>query len=351
MKRESGKIGVAILGATGMVGQKFVELLQGHPWFTVVCLAASERSSGRRYGDVVNWQMNTPLDQEVASMVVRSCDEVAGCSLAFSGLDSSVAGEVEKSLACQGVMVISNAKNHRMVADVPLLIPEVNPEHIELVKYQNYPSGGAIVTNPNCSVVGLVTALKPLADNWKVRQVDVSTLQALSGAGYPGVSSLELVDNVIPFISGEEEKVESEPKKILGRREGSSIIPYEMVIRAHCNRVPVIDGHTECVTVELEGTPTKEEIIDAWNSFAEEAAKELPSSPVRPLHYFHEESYPQPRRHRHLGKGMTVSLGRLRQSSDGAWKFALLSHNTIRGAAGGALLNAELLIKKGVVLN
>ncbi len=344
------KVPVAILGATGMVGQKFVELLIGHPWLEITFLGASERSSGKRYGDVVNWQMSTPLPREVANKIVKECQPSEGYKIAFSGLDSSVAGEIEHAFANAGIAIISNSKNHRMVPNVPLLIPEVNPDHLDLIKRQTYTNDGCIVTNPNCSVVGLAMALKPLSDMWTVKQVDVATMQALSGAGYPGVPSMEVIDNVIPYISDEENKVETEPKKILGALNNGSIDFLAMNIRAHCNRVSVIDGHTECVTVELEGNPTKDEIIESWRSYKSVPQELLlPSAPEHPIVYFDEDAYPQPRKHRNLGRGMTVSVGRLRQCTDGAWKFVVLSHNTVRGAAGGAILNAELLIKKGCI--
>jgi aspartate-semialdehyde dehydrogenase len=342
------KIPVAILGATGMVGQKFVELLTNHPWFEITVLAASERSSGKRYGDVVNWQMNAPLPQTIADRIVRGCQPRGECKIAFSGLDSAVAGDIEHEFANAGVVIISNSKNHRMHPHIPLMIPEVNPDHLKMIKQQVYTNDGCIVTNPNCSVVGLAMALKPLADRWKIKQVDVVTMQALSGSGYPGVPSIEILDNVIPYISDEENKVESEPKKILGSQNVGGVTYYDMNIRAHCNRVAVIDGHTECVTIELEGSPSELEIIEAWRSFSGEPQElQLPTAPSQPIVYFDERAYPQPRKHRHLGKGMTVSVGGLRQADDGAWKFVVLSHNTIRGAAGGAILNAELLVEKG----
>ncbi|MEM1282824.1 MAG: aspartate-semialdehyde dehydrogenase, partial [Chlamydiota bacterium] len=279
---------------------------------------------------------------------VQSCEPSQAYKIAFSGLDSSVAGDIEHTFANAGITIISNSKNHRMSLNVPLLIPDVNPDHVDLIKHQVYTNRGAIVTNPNCSVVGLVMALKPILDRWKIKKVDVMTMQALSGAGYPGVPSMEVIDNVIPYISDEEEKIETEPKKILGRLKNGAIDFVEMVIRAHCNRVGVIDGHTECVTVELEGNPSKEEIIESWRSYRSVPQElKLPSAPERPIVYFDEEAYPQPRKHRDLGCGMTTSVGRLRRCSDGAWKFVVLSHNTIRGAAGGAILNAELLSRKG----
>jgi aspartate-semialdehyde dehydrogenase len=334
------KIPVGILGATGSVGQKFVELLQHHPWFEVTALAASERSVGKTYVEAANWFSGVSLEKSLADMVVSPCEPTLPCRIVFSGLDSSVAGEIETAFAKAGYIVVSNSKNHRMDADVPLLVPDVNPEVLALVKSQGY-DNGMIVTNPNCTTVGLVMALKPLVDAFGVERVMVTTMQALSGAGYPGVSSLDIVDNVVPFISGEEEKVETEPAKILG-------VP--MKISAHCNRVAVIDGHTECVSVKLKQPATHEAIIAAWREYrSAPQALDLPMAPTFPLRYFDEERYPQPRLHRNFDKGMVTSIGRLRPCALLDWKFVLMSHNTIRGAAGGAILNAELMVKKGLV--
>lgn len=235
------KIPVAILGATGNVGQKFVELLLDHPWFEIAALCASERSSGKQYGEVVHWNQNSVLPDEIAQMMVQSCEPLTGIRLVFSALDSSVAGPIEETFAEAGHVIISNAKNHRMDPSVPLVIAEVNPEDLALVRTQSY-GNGMIVTNPNCSTIGLVLALKPIVDRFGVKEVSVVTLQALSGAGYPGVPSLDMLDNIIPFISGEEEKIETEPIKILGK---------PMKISAQCNRVPIVDGHTVCVSLKL----------------------------------------------------------------------------------------------------
>lgn len=334
------KIHVGILGATGSVGQKFVELLQHHPWFEVTALAASDRSAGKPYGEAATWFSGSQLDPRMAQMRVSACEPTLPCRIVFSGLDSSVAGELESAFARAGYVVVSNSKNHRMDADVPLLVPDVNPEALELVKTQSY-GKGMIVTNPNCTTVGLVMALKPLVDAFGVESVMVTTMQALSGAGYPGVSSLDIVDNVVPFISGEEEKVETEPVKILG-------VPLK--ISAHCNRVAVIDGHTECVSVKFKREATQQEIIDAWRSYRSVPQDlGLPMAPEKPIHYFDEDRYPQPRLHRMLDKGMATSIGRLRPCALLDWKFVLMSHNTIRGAAGGAILNAELMYRTGLV--
>lgn len=344
------KIPVAVLGATGMVGQKFVELLSNHPWFQIIALAASERSAGKKYGDAMRWMMATPLPKEKAEMTLSPCLPALSCRLVFSGLDCAVAGGIEESFAEAGYVVVSNARNHRMDGDVPLMIPEVNDSHLDLVKGQRF-SKGMIITNPNCSVIGLTIALKPLIERWGIEQAHVVTLQAISGAGYPGVPSFDIVDNTIPFISGEEEKIETEPLKILGHLSQGAIIPYNMRLSAHCNRVAVMDGHMGCVSVKLKKKACAEEIIQAWESFSSEAQHlNLPTAPKKPIIYHFDEKHPQPKLHRDLEKGMTVSIGRLRACPLFDWKFALLSHNTIRGAAGCALLNAELLVKKGYLL-
>lgn len=345
------KISVGILGATGMVGQKFIELLIDHPLFEITSLAASERSEGKKYNEAVHWRMASPLPNSIANMVVQQCTPGLPCKIVFSGLDSEVAGTIEQNFAAAGYIVISNSRNHRMVANVPLLIPEVNADHLQLVKSQKYGSG-MIVTNPNCSVIGLAIALKPLIDNWGISKINVVTMQAISGAGYPGVSSFDILDNVIPFISGEEEKMETEPLKILGSYSEAGIRPYEMEISAQCNRVGVMDGHLECVSVKLQNAAEFEDILQAWSTFtAEPQHMDLPLAPKHPIYYFHDSKHPQPKLHRLLDKGMAVSIGRLRKCPLLDWKFTLLSHNTIRGAAGGAILNAELMVRKGYVSN
>lgn len=341
------KIAVGILGATGSVGQKFIKLLANHPWFEITALAASERSSNKPYKQAANWFMSSPLPALIAEIRVQKCEPNLDCKIVFSGLDSSVAGEVETEFAKAGYIVLSNSKNHRMDIDVPLLVPEINSDHLHLLNYQNY-GKGKIVTNPNCSTIGLVLALKPLIDNFGLEAVNVVTLQALSGAGYPGVASLDILDNVIPYIGGEEEKIETEPLKIFGKYKEGSIKNQNFKISAQCNRVAVSDGHLECVSVSLEEKTTKNEIIKAWQDFSGEPQKlNLPTAPKNPLYYFFENKYPQPRLHRNKDKGMAVCIGGLRECSIFDYKFNVLSHNTIRGAAGGAILNAELMIKKG----
>lgn len=340
------RIPVGILGATGMVGQKFVSLLAEHPWFEIAALAAGERSAGKPYAEAVNWLMSTPLPPSLAEMPVSSCIPNLPCAIVFSGLDASVAFEIEEQFAKSGYTVISNSRNHRMNPSVPLLIPEVNPDHLQLIKKQAFNSG-KIITNPNCSVVGICLALKPLLDCFGIESLYATTLQAISGAGYPGVASYDIIDNVIPFIPGEEEKVETEPLKIFGEYANGVIEPSTIKISAQCNRVAVKDGHMACISVKLQKKASFEEIIESWNNFtAEPQALNLPSAPKKPLVYLREERYPQPRIHRNHAGGMAVAIGRLRPCSLLDWKFVILSHNTVRGAAGSAILNGELLVKK-----
>ncbi len=334
------KIPVAILGATGTVGQQFVALLTDHPWFEINALMGSERTAGKCYGEAVHWLQPRPLDPAIAKMKVLPAEPVSSCSLVFSALDSSVAGAIETAFAERGYIVVSNASSHRMNPQVPLLIPDVNPDHADLIKEQ--PGKGKIITNPNCTATGLTLALKPLFDNFGLRTVHVVTLQAISGAGYPGVSAFDILDNVIPHISGEEEKVETEPQKILGDNT--------FTISAQCNRVPLTDGHLECVSVSLKERASPAELIDAWNSYRGVAQEwRLSSAPAQPIYYSDDRYFPQPKLQRHLDKGMAVSVGQLRASCHFDYQFTLLSHNTIRGGAGGAILNAELLVKKGYI--
>ena len=344
----SDKIKVGILGATGSVGQKFVELLSDHPWFEINELAASERSAGKKYKEATNWIMQSPLKKEYAEMVVKDCKPDLESKIVFSGLDAGVAGEIEQAFANAGYVVISNARNHRFFPDVPLVIPEVNPTHLDLIKEQKFANGGAIITNPNCSTIGLVLALKPIADAFGLDAVNVVTLQAISGGGYPGIPSMDMLDNCIPFIGSEEGKMESEPLKILGSLDGNTIKNAEIKLSAQCNRVAVNDGHLECVQVNLKKKTTKEEIIKALVEFKSEAQElDLPFAPKQPIHYFEEDRFPQPKIHRNLEKGMAVSVGRLREDTLFDFKFVVLSHNTVRGAAGGTILIAELLKAKG----
>lgn len=347
---ERERLKVAVLGATGSVGQKFIELLQNHPWFQLHEVAASERSAGKKYKNAVNWVQSTPLPEIAANMIVKECSPNLESKILFSGLDSSVAGEIEEEFASQGYYVISNARNHRFDKDVPLIIPEVNPEHMELVRNQN--RSGFIVTNPNCATIGLVLALKPLQDKFGIEAINVVTMQAISGAGYPGVASLDILDNVIPFIGGEEEKVESEPLKILGKIVNGAIEEINFKISAQCNRVAVIDGHTEAVQIKLKKKTSAEEIKKAWIEFSSVPQElNLPSAPIQPIHYFDNDNYPQPKLHRNIDKGMAVSIGRLRECPIFDFKFVITSHNTVRGAAGGTILIAELMYKQGYFNN
>ena len=343
------RIRVGILGATGSVGQKFVTLLHDHPWFEVTAVAASDQSAGRPYASAAHWMQPEPLPEHIGRMTVQPCVPELACRIVFSGLDASVAGEIETAFARAGYLVVSNARNHRMDPDVPLLIPEVNPDHLRLLQHQAF-DGGGIVTNPNCSTTGLVLALKPLRDAFGLEAVQVVTMQAISGAGYPGVASQDILDNVIPYIAGEEDKLEREPRKILGTYTGHLVDELPLTVSAQCNRVAVQDGHLECVSVRLRRPATRDDIIASWEGFrAEPQHEQLPTAPLRPLYYFDEPRYPQPKLHRGLERGMAVSIGRLQPCPILDWKFVVLSHNTIRGAAGGAILNAELLVRQGWV--
>lgn len=342
------KYKAGILGATGAVGQKFVEILEGHPWFEITALAASERSAGKPYKEAANWIGSTPIPKALADKIVVEARPGLDCDFVFSGLDASVAGDLERDFAEAGYGVISNARNFRMQENVPLLIPEVNPDHTKLIEKQEWGGDGFIVTNPNCSTVGLVMALRPLADAFGIDVVQVTTMQALSGAGYPGVASLDALGNVVPYIGGEEEKMATEPKKLLGTLAGDRIEFAEMKISAQCNRVPVLEGHLECVSVKLKSKASAEDVRRAVQEFRSPIAHmNLPTSPETLFQVFDDPRFPQSRRNADLGRGMTVSIGRIRPCEVLDVKFVLLVHNTIRGAAGGAVLNAELLVKQG----
>ena len=348
--RRDRRIATAVLGATGTVGQRFVRLLAEHPWFRLEALAASERSAGKRYRDAVTWVQTQPLDHRVAEMTVQTCEQVLDGrhELVFSALDGDVARGIEREFARRR-LVVTNASAHRMDADVPLLVPEVNPGHLDLLAA---PAAGArlpagIVANPNCSTIGLVLALKPLVDMIGVDRASVVTMQAVSGAGLPGVSSYQILDNVIPWIPREEEKLEVETAKILGRLADGAIKPALLAVSAQCNRVPVVDGHTLCVSVGLRAGARRDELREAWRAFrAEPQALRLPSAPPRPTIYLGDDEPPQARLHRELGNGMTVSIGRLRRCRVLDFRFVALSHNTLRGAAGGAVLAAELVVAR-----
>jgi aspartate-semialdehyde dehydrogenase len=341
------QIPVAILGATGSVGQRFVQLLENHPWFRVHEVVASERSAGKTYREAAGWRLESPLPDVAASLVVKELGQPLESRLLFSGLDSSVAGDAETDYAAQGCAVISNAKNHRMDAGVPLLVPEINADHIAAVEGRK----GYIVTNPNCSVVGLAMALAPLEREFGIDSVQVTTMQAISGAGYSGVASYAILDNVIPFIGGaEEEKIESEPRKILGSWREGRFVDAEMTISAQVNRVPTIDGHLMTISVLLRAKPALDEVREALEAFQGEPQRlGLPSAPKRPIHVLDEQDRPQPRLDRGRENGMAVSVGRLRPCPVLDYRMVALVHNTIRGAAGAAILNAELLRERGLL--
>lgn len=354
MSQGQSRIPVAVLGATGMVGQRFIELLQGHPWFEIVALGASDRHGGRPYAEATVWRLSgSEMPAAIAQLPVVDCkpEAMPEVKIAFSALPGEIAGEIELAFARAGVAVFSNAKNYRMAPDVPLLIPEVNPDHLAAVVQQRRQRGwsGCIVTNANCCATPLVMALKPLQQAFGVRKVLVTTMQAISGAGYPGLPSYDILDNVIPYIGGEEEKLESETLKMLGGwGEGEGFADAPMVVSAHCNRVATREGHLECASIELERSASPEEIIAAWETFVPESQHlKLPSAPERALLYRREINRPQTLRDRDAGKGMTVTIGRLRPCPILGYKFVMLGHNTIRGAAGGSILNAELFVEKG----
>lgn len=340
-----------VLGATGMVGQRLVKMLSTHPWFELTEVVASERSSGKRYADAMRWHMEGTVPDGARSLIVKDLEASLDCDFVLSALDSSVAGPAEENYARAGYVVVSNSKNHRMDADVPLLIPEVNASHVHSIPVQQKNRGydsGFIVTNPNCSTAGLVVVLKPLADAFGLDKLFVVTMQAISGAGYPGVPSMDILGNVIPYISGEEEKMEEEPQKLLGKWDGSRFIGAGLGISAHCNRVPVADGHTECVSVRLKKTATLDEVKEALRNFqvSDELAA-LPSAIRNPVVVMDEPDRPQPRKDVNAGHGMAAVVGRIRECPLLDVKLTLLSHNLVRGAAGAALLNAELLAAQG----
>jgi aspartate-semialdehyde dehydrogenase len=342
---------VAVLGATGAVGQTFVRLLENHPWFELAEVAASERSAGRTYGERVRWVAAGQMPASVVDKKVLTCDPAAISSdIVFSALDSSVAGEAEAAFAQAGKIVLSNAKNHRMAPDVPLVIAEVNPGHLRILETQrrNRSWRGAIVTNGNCSTIVTALALAPIHERFGITDVFVSTMQAISGAGYPGVASMDILGNVIPYIKDEEPKVEAEICKFLGRLGNGRIEDAPIIVSAHTNRVPVEHGHTVAMSVELERKADLAEIEDAlatWRGASEACG--LPSAPERPLVVTTEVDRPQPRRDVWAGRGMTVTIGRVRHDPLFDVKLVALSHNIVRGAAGASVLNAELMAATG----
>ena len=344
---------VAILAATGAVGQRFIQLLENHPWFEISVLAASERSAGKKYRDACSWHMETEMPKEIGEMTVvntnlKSVKEAGDIDFIFSALPGSVAGPIEETFASE-FPVLSKASAHRMDEDVPLLIPEVNPEQLKLIPIQKRKRGwsGFISTDPNCSTIQMVMTLKPLM-KFGLKRVVVTTMQALSGAGYPGVASLDIIDNVVPYIAKEEEKLETEAKKILGIFENDKIKPADIAISASCNRVNVKDGHLEVIYVDLEEKPSVEEVKEAFRSFTGIPQKlKLPSAPEKPIIVRNEIDRPQPRFDRNVGKGMSVVVGRIREDPVMTIKYLCLGHNTIRGAAGAGILSAELMVAQG----
>ena len=336
-----------------MVGQRFIQLLNNHPWFNITWLAASDRSAGKTYGEACKWKLDSPLPKHIAAMTVQpNVPEGATGELPhiiFAALDSDIAKELEPKFAAAGCAVISNSSAFRMTADVPLVVPEVNGDHLDLIETQSWRkrSGGYIVTNPNCSAIGLVLALKPLEERFGIESIFVSTMQAVSGAGYPGVPSLDILGNVIPYIKNEEEKLQEEVAKLLGSLRGNAIEMLDAKVSAHCNRVAVEDGHTECVSIKFKKKATREEIFAAWNEFNPLHGQHLPTAPDEPVQYEDAVDRPQPRLDRMRGSGMAATVGRLRECPLLDWKFVVLSHNTIRGAAGAAVLNAEVLARLG----
>jgi aspartate-semialdehyde dehydrogenase len=346
------RIEVGILGATGTVGQRFVQLLEEHPWFRVTWLGASDRSAGKPYREATAWQLEGAPPASVAERVVEECTPGRAPRLVFSSMSGALAGDIERDFAAAGHVVVSNSSHFRMAPDVPLLVPEINPDHLGLLAVQRKSRAwsGAVVTNPNCAAVVLVMPLAALRP-FGIEQVIVNTFQAVSGAGYPGVPSLDILGNVIPYIGGDEEKkVESEPQKILGRLAGEAVEPLPFRISAHCNRVPAIDGHLVTASVSLRDKPSSEEILAAFEAFRglpQERA--LPSAPRRPIHYLEAPDRPQTRKDAGLERGMATAVGRLRPCPVHDWRFVALSHNVLRGAAGAAVLNAELLKSEGLL--
>jgi aspartate-semialdehyde dehydrogenase len=353
--QDSRKRRVAVLGATGMVGQTFIRLLENHPWFELAEVAASERSAGRRYGEAVRWVGGGQMPESVSNRTIVACDPgVVSSDIVFSALDSSVAGEAELAFAQAGKLVLSNAKNHRMAPDVPLVIAEVNPDHLRVLETQRrkrgWHDGGGIVTNGNCSSIVTALALAPIHERFGVTDVFVSTMQAVSGAGYPGVASLDILGNVIPFISDEEDKVESELCKFLGSLGDGEIVSAPMTVSAHCNRVPVENGHTVCLSVRLRDRASASDVAAAvreWRGAS--VARGLPSSPERPVEVIDAADRPQPRRDVQRGGGMTVVVGRIREDSLFDVKLVAMGDNVVRGAAGASVLNAELMVNCGLL--
>jgi aspartate-semialdehyde dehydrogenase len=348
------RIPVAVLAATGTVGQRFVSLLADHPWFKVQVVTASERSAGQRYADAAPWVVPGDVPSETADLIVQPTDDAGALGsevrLVFSALPTEVAREVEPELAAAGYLLCTNASAMRMVPDVPLLIPDINPDHVYLIDAQREQRGweGLIVASPNCSTTGVVFPFKALQDAFGLRRAHAVTMQAASGAGYPGVPSLDMLDNVVPYISGEEEKVENEPRKMLGQLVDGAIEMAEMTISAQTNRVPVVDGHLAAISVELGREASIPEVVEAMRTYqAPQAVRDLPTAPEYPIVVRDEPDRPQPRRDRDAGYGMVITVGRIQPCPVFDVKLVSLVHNTLRGAASGAILNAEWLVASG----
>jgi aspartate-semialdehyde dehydrogenase len=344
---------VGILGATGTVGQRLIHMLRNHPDFEVSALAASDRSEGKRFADVCSWKLPFDMPGAVKDIKVYACKPPLDCDLVIASLPSDIALEAESAFAAAGYPVISNSSAFRMYEEVPLIVPEINPDHLEIIPLQKKKLGydrGFMVTNPNCTTIGLVMALAPLHHRFDVEAVMMTSMQAISGAGYPGVASMDMIDNIMPFISGEEEKVEVEPQKILGKFAGSKIESAPFKVSAQCNRVPVQDGHLESVRVKLGKKATVEEVADALRSFRGLPQElKLPTAPAQPIIVRTDKDRPQTRLDREAENGMATVVGRIAKDTIFDFKLTLVSHNTIRGAAGAALLNAELLVAKGIL--
>ena len=346
------KLNVAILGATGAVGQRFVQLLESHPWFQVAEVIGSSRSAGRSYGDAAHWVLDDNPPARITNMIVGALDDRIASPLIFSALPKEAARLRELELASDGHIVCSNASANRMLDDVPLLLPEVNAEHVDLIEVQRARRGwssGALVANSNCTVMPVVMSLKPLL-KYGIRKLHLVSEQAVSGAGYPGVPSMDMIDNIIPYVPGDEDKMESESRKMLGDFDVDRIVNLASTVSATCTRVPVLDGHLVNISLELEDRPSLSQIIDDWETYQAAApVPDLPSAPCYPLQYLPQIDRPQPRRDRQAGAGMMTSIGRLRECPVLGYKFAALSHNTVRGAAGCSILNAELMAVKGYI--
>ncbi|MBL8168332.1 MAG: aspartate-semialdehyde dehydrogenase [Acidobacteria bacterium] len=352
MKKQA-KRRVGILGATGTVGQRVIHLLRNHPYFEVTALAASDRSEGKRFADVCNWKLPFEMPAKVKNIKVFACKPPLDCDVVISSLPSDIALEAEGAFAAAGYPVISNSSSYRMPEDVPLVVPEINPDHLDIIPYQQKKRGydkGYLVTNPNCTTIGLVMALAPLQAAFGLEAVMMTSMQAISGAGYPGVASMDIIDNVIPHIGGEEEKVECEPQKILGKCLRTKIVSAPFLVSAQCNRVPVQDGHLESVRVKLKKKATVEQVAEVLANYQGLPQElKLPSAPAHPIIVRTEKDRPQPRLDRDAENGMATVVGRISKDTIFDFKFTLISHNTVRGAAGAALLNAELLVAKGLL--